>query len=173
MHAHFVHMALKFDSRVTIYSNGPVSKDEAIQTQLKLSQAWGAKLDERKIVRLVNNGPSHTDGVTIHFTDGEPVTLGFLVHKPPTVNRAQDLIEQLGVACVDASMGGHIKIESPMFNSTNVKGVFAAGDTMVMMKQVTIAMAEGLKAAVGAVLECGKELTEETMKALAEKEGSK
>jgi thioredoxin reductase len=170
MHAHFVHMALKFDSRVTIYSNGPVSKDEAIQTQLKLSQAWGAKLDERKIVRLVNNGPSHTDGVTIHFTEGEPVTLGFLVHKPPTVNRAQDLIEQLGVVCVDASMGGHIKIESPMFNSTNVKGVFAAGDTMVMMKQVTIAMAEGLKAAVGAVLECGKELTEETMKTLA-KEG--
>lgn len=167
-HIHFTNMALNFDSRVTIFSNGPVSDEQSIQTQLKLAKAFGAKLDERKIVRLVNNGPSHTDGVTIEFTEGEPVTLGFLVHKPPTTNRAQDLIEQLGLECVDSKLGGHVKIENPMFNSTSVKGVFAAGDTMVMMKQVTVAMAEGLKAAAGAGMEIATEKGESMMKTLQE-----
>jgi thioredoxin reductase len=170
MHTHFTHMALNFDSRVTIYSNGPISNAEPVQNALKLAKAFGAKVDERKIVRLINNGPSHTDGVTIEFTEGEPVTLGFLVHKPPTVNRAPDLIEQLGLECVDPKMGGHLKIENPMFNSTSVKGVFAAGDTMVMMKQVTIAMAEGLKAAAGAGMEIAAEKGEALMKAASEKE---
>lgn len=70
------------------------------------------------------------------------------------MNRAQDLIEQLGLECVDEKMGGHVKIVNPMFNSTNVKGVFAAGDTMTMVKQVALAMADGMKAAgIAALLE--------------------
>ncbi|KAF2832913.1 FAD/NAD(P)-binding domain-containing protein [Ophiobolus disseminans] len=157
MYAHMAQMATAFDKRITIFSNGPVSPDEPIQKALKVAHAFGATLDERKIVRLVNNGPSHTDGVTVEFESGEPVTLGFLVHKPATVNRAQHLIEQLGVETVDLAMGGHVKIVNPMFNSTSVRGVFAGGDTMVMMKQVVIAMAEGAKAAVGAGMELGVE----------------
>jgi len=157
MYAHFVQMAAAFDKRITIFSNGPISQDEPIQKALKVAKAFGAKLDERTIVRLVNNGPSHTDGVTIEFESGEPVTLGFITHKPATVNRAQHLIEQLGIETVDPAMGGHIKIINPMFNSTSVHGVFAGGDTMVMMKQAAIAMAEGLKAAVGAGMELGQE----------------
>jgi thioredoxin reductase len=160
MQAHFVQMATAFDSRITIFSNGPVSQDETIQKSLKLAKAFGASLDERKVVRLINNGPSHTDGVTIEFETGNPVTLGFIVHKPVTVNRAQHLIEQLGVDTVDAAMGGHVKIGNPMFNDTSVRGVFAAGDTMVMMKQVAIAMAEGLKAGIGAGIQLGQERSE-------------
>ncbi|KAF2680063.1 FAD/NAD(P)-binding domain-containing protein [Lentithecium fluviatile CBS 122367] len=166
MQVHLINMAMNFDSRVTIFSNGPISDAPPVQQQLKLAKVLGAKVDERKIARLVNNGPSHTDGVTIEFEEGEPVTLGFIVHKPPTVNRAQDLIEQLGLECVDAKMGGHVKIENPMFNSTSVKGVFAAGDTMVAMKQVTVAMAEGLKAAAGAGFEMATEKGEALMKTL-------
>lgn len=172
MAAHFVHMAVRFDPRVTIFSNGPISKDESIQKALKTSVALGAKVDERKIVRLVNNGPSHEDGVTVHFAEGDPVTLGFIVHKPQTVNRAQHLIEQLGVECVAPELGGHIKIENPMFNATSVKGVFAGGDTMVMMKQVTIAMAEGGKAGVGAMFEGSKEDEEILLQEIAKKEGN-
>jgi thioredoxin reductase len=160
MTAHMVQMATSFDKRITIFSNGPVSPDEPIQKALKLAYAFGAKLDERKIVRLVNNGPTHTEGVTIEFETGEPVTLGFIVHRPATVNRAQHLIEQLGVETVDAAMGGHVKILNPMFNDTSVRGVFAAGDTMVAMKQVAIAMAEGLKAAIGAGMQMGQEESE-------------
>ncbi|KAJ4380684.1 hypothetical protein N0V86_004045 [Didymella sp. IMI 355093] len=157
---HYVQMAKAFDDRITIFSNGAIPDDEPIQKALHVSKAFGAKVDDRKITRLVNNGPSHTDGVTIEFETGEPVTLGFIAHRPPTVNRAQHLIEQLGVETVDASMGGHIKIMNPMFNDTSVKGVFAAGDTMVMMKQVAFAMAEGLKAAVGAGMQMAQEKAE-------------
>jgi thioredoxin reductase len=170
MQAHFVQMARAFDSRITIFSNGPVSQDPAIQKALKLAKALGAVLDERKIVRLVNNGPSHTDGVTIEFESGEPVTLGFIVHKPATVNRAQHLIEQLGIETVDDAMGGHIKIENPMFNETSVRGVFAAGDTMVMMKQAAISMADGLKAGAGAGMQLGQERGEKLVKEFEAKE---
>ncbi|KAF3035729.1 hypothetical protein E8E11_003327 [Didymella keratinophila] len=158
--SHYVQMAKAFDERITIFSNGPVSDDAPVQSALKVSKAFGAKVDERKIARLVNNGPSYTDGITIEFETGEPVTLGFVAHRPPTVNRAQHLVEQLGVETVDASMGGHIKITDPMFNETSVRGVFAAGDTMVMMKQAAIAMAEGLKAAAGAGMQIAQEKAE-------------
>jgi thioredoxin reductase len=163
MSAHMVQMATPFDKRITIFSNGPFSPDEPFQKALKLARAFGAQLDERKIVRLINNGPSHTDGITIEFESGEPVTLGFLVHKPTTVNRAQHLIEQLDMETVDKAMGGHIKIVNPMFNSTSVRGVFAAGDTMLMMKQAVISMAEGLKAAIGAGMELGTETSERVL----------
>jgi thioredoxin reductase len=164
MYAHMTQMAAAFDKRITIFSNGPISNEEPIQKALKLARAFGATLDERKIVRLINNGPSHTDGVTIEFESGEPVTLGFIVHRPVTVNRAQHLIDQLELETVDAAMGGHIKTNNPMFNDTSVRGVFAAGDTMVMMKQVAIAMAEGLKAAVGAGMQLGQETSEKMLK---------
>jgi thioredoxin reductase len=172
MYAHMVQMATAFDPpSITIFSNGPPKKDEPIQEALKLAKAFGATLDERKIARLVNIGPSHTDGVTIHFEDGEPATLGFLVHKPATVNRAQHLIEQLGIETVDAAMGGHIKITNTMFNEASVRGVFAGGDTMVIMKQVAIAMAEGLKAAAGAGIQIGQEKAKSAVKVFEEREG--
>ncbi|KAF2260832.1 FAD/NAD(P)-binding domain-containing protein [Lojkania enalia] len=156
MAAHLVQMAKRFDKSVTIYSNGPISTEAPIQNALKLARAVGASVDERKIKRLINNGLTHKEGVTIEFEEGNPVTLGFIVHRPDTVNRAQDLIEQLGVEISKTPMG-EVVVVKDMFNSTSVKGVFAAGDTMAMMKQVTIAMAEGLKAVAGA----GKELSEE------------
>jgi thioredoxin reductase len=166
MAAHAVFMAQQFDDRITIFSNGPISTAEDIQGALHLSKALGAKVDERKIRRLVNNGPSHTDGVTIEFEEGDPVTLGFLVHRPPTVNRAQDLVEQLGIETVSDHMGGDVVAVKDMFNQTSVRGVFAAGDTMVIMKQVAIAMAEGLKAAAGAGKQLGEEKAAEVMGSL-------
>jgi|SRR5690242_10701300 len=158
--SHLVQMARAFDDRVTIFSNGAITDDPPIQQALKVSQAFGAKVDSRKIVRLINNGPSHEDGVTIEFETGEPVTLGFIAHRPATVNRSQHIIDQLGIETVDSAMGGHVKIINPMFNETSVRGVFAAGDTMVMMKQAAIAMAEGLKAAAGASMQIAQERAE-------------
>jgi len=170
MAAHVVGMAFSFDERVTIFSNGPISTEVPIQQALKTAKALGAKVDERKITRLINNGPSHTDGVTVEFETGEPVTLGFLVHRPPTVNRAQDLVEQLGLETVDPAQGGHVKVNG-MFNEASLPGVFAAGDTMGMLKQVAIAMAEGLKAAAGAGMQIGQEKGEAALKAYEENEG--
>jgi thioredoxin reductase len=165
MALHLVQMALGFDPRITIFTNGPVSTEQPIQEALAVSKAFGAKVDERNIKRFINNGPSHTDGVTIEFEEGEPVTLGFIVHRPPTVNRAQDLVEQLGLETVPGEMGGHVAVKD-MFNETSVRGVFAGGDTMALMKQVTVAMAEGLKAAAGAGKQIGEEKAEVVLKGL-------
>ncbi|KAF2996602.1 hypothetical protein E8E13_000816 [Curvularia kusanoi] len=167
--SHIVQMATAFDTRITIFSNGDIPDDLPVQQALKVAKAFGAKVDPRKIVRLVNNGPSHKDGVTIEFETGNPITLGFIVHRPITVNRSQHLIEQLGVETVEPAMGGHIKITNSMFNETSVRGVFAAGDTMAMMKQAAIAMAEGLKAAVGAGMQIAQEKAEIAVKAYDEK----
>lgn len=168
MYAHIVQMATAFDPpSITVFSNGSIKTNEPVQNALKLAKAFGANLDERKIARMINNGPSHTDGVTIEFETGESATLGFLVHKPVTLNRAQHLIDQLGVETVDEAIGGHIKITNSMFNETSVRGVFAAGDTMVMIKQVAIAMADGVKAAAGAGMQLGQENAETLVKAFA------
>lgn len=174
MYAHMVQMATAFDPpSITIYSNGSIKTDEPVQNGLKLAKVFGATLDERKITRFVNNGPSHTDGITIEFETGPPATLGFLVHKPVTVNRAQHLIDQLGIETVDKGMGGHIKITNTIFIETSVRGVFAGGDTMVMMKQVAIAMSDGLKAAVGAGMQIGQDKAESMVKSFRESEGVK
>ena len=164
--AHMVGMAMRFDSRVTVLTNGPVPDDAAIRTQLRICEAWGATLETRRIKKLINNGPTHVEGVTVEFEEGETLTLGFIANRPPTVNRAQDLIEQLGLECVGQEMGGYVKIVNPMFNSTSVRGVFAAGDTMTPIKQVAIAMADGLRAGEGAAIEVAAEKEEATMKEL-------
>ncbi|KAL1599784.1 hypothetical protein SLS60_007588 [Paraconiothyrium brasiliense] len=166
--AHFVNMALNFDSRVTILTNGPVPGYPAIKQQLRICEAWGAKVDSRRIRRLINNGPTHEEGVTVEFEEGETLTLGFIAHKSATVNRSQDLIDQLGVECVDPGLGGHIKILNPMFNTTSVIGCFAGGDTMQAMKQATVSMADGLKAAAGAAMEIAAERESATWKMLEE-----
>lgn len=162
--SHLVQMATAFDERVTIFSNGEISEEPPVQEALKVAKAFGAKVDSRKIARLINNGPSHEDGVTIEFETGEPVTLGFIVHRPVTLNRSQNLIDQLGVETVDPAMGGHIKTMDSTFNETSVRGVFAAGDTMVMMKQAAIAMSEGLKAAAGAGMQIAQEKAKVALK---------
>lgn len=161
-------MALNFDSRVTVLTNGPVPDDEVIKQQMHICEAWGAKVDSRKIRRLINNGPTHKEGITVEFEEGRSLTLGFIAHKPATVNRSQDLIDQLGIECVDQAMGGHIRIVNPMFNSTSVKGVFASGDTMGPLKQVTISMADGVRAASGANFEIAAERESATVRLLEE-----
>ncbi|PVI02017.1 FAD/NAD(P)-binding domain-containing protein [Periconia macrospinosa] len=166
--AHGVNMALSFDPRVTIFTNGSTSTDPAVQQQFRIAKTYGASIDERKIKRLVNNGPTHKEGVTIEFEKGEPVTLGFIFHRPTTVNRAQHLVEQLGLECTVTPFGTIVKVENPMFNSTSVKGVFAGGDTMSMMKQVAISMADGLKSAAGAGIELGSEKAEAALRKLGE-----
>lgn len=166
MTGHLVSMARRFSENVTVLTNGPVPEDAKVREQMRLSEAWGAKIDSRRIRRLVNNGPTHREGVTVEFEEGEAMTLGFIAHRPATVNRAPELVEQLGLECVSEQEGGHVKVVNPMFNATSVRGVFVAGDTMTVWKQVAIAMAEGLKAAIGVNMELHGENEAATLKAL-------
>jgi thioredoxin reductase len=129
---------------VTVFSNGPLKNSSKVQNIRKLLEASGCKIDDRKIVKLVKH-----EQVTLHFETGEPVTVAFLIHKPPTIPRAQSLIEQLGLKTEDIKTGGEI-LTNGMFGETSVKGVFAAGDTATHMKNVSTAISAGVSAAIGA-----------------------
>lgn len=136
-------MTFTFDApSVTIYSNGSNYDKPEASAAIKTALARGCRLDSRYIKRLINNGVGPANGISIEFDGGPNATLGMLVHKPPTINRAEDLIRQLGLNTMPATSGGEIIVD-PLFGETNVRGCFAAGDTAQVIKQVTTAMAAG------------------------------
>lgn len=138
-YAGFALVALPLNRDLTIYSNGPVPADEATQAALKKVLASGAKLDERRVRRLVNNGAGPANGITLEFESGPPATLGMLLHRPPTRNRAHDLIAQLGL---ETRPNGDVQAD-PMMLQSSVPGCIVAGDTQESIKQAVVAAANG------------------------------
>lgn len=138
---------LRFDDRVIIFTNGKeTGQDEATQNALKMALARGVKMDDRKIKRFIDNGPGDQDGMTIEFHNGESFLVGCLFHHLPTVNRAQHLIEQLGVETTapgsqQFGMGGEVVLKQG--GETNVQGCYAAGDTSTMQKAGIAAITSG------------------------------
>ncbi|KAK2616704.1 hypothetical protein QQS21_000316 [Conoideocrella luteorostrata] len=135
-------MSLQFSEKVTIYSNGPVKSDDSVQKALRAATASGVKLDERRIRRLINQG----DDIGIEFDDAEIVTLGMLLHKPPTVNRSQILIDQLGLKRMENTSEVAV---NPLFCESSLPGCFVPGDGGQLLKQVAVAMGTGVRAASG------------------------
>lgn len=140
-YAHLALMALGFNSSVTIYSNGPVSDDATIQKGLKMAMASKVKLDERRVQKLINNGEGPERGITVEFENGPSVTLGMLLHRPATRNRAHHLIKQLGLKTKDGS--DDVAVD-PMFSQASVPGCIVAGDAMESVKQIAVAMGAGM-----------------------------
>lgn len=145
---HLSFMALQLNTDVTVFTNGPRSTDPAVRKAIDAVLAVeGTKLDERRVVRLVNNGPGPENGVTVEFEAGPSATLGFLAHRPATRNAGQALMDQLGVAVKD---GQGEAVVDPVFLESSVPGCIVAGDTMEMIKQVALAQGAGVRA--GAVV---------------------
>ncbi|KAL2759305.1 hypothetical protein ACRALDRAFT_1067837 [Sodiomyces alcalophilus JCM 7366] len=138
-YASFALMVRPLNKDITIYSNGPVPTDDATQDALRKVMAAGVKLDKRPIRRLVNNGPGPAKGITIEFETGDPVTLGMLLHRPPTRSRGYELIEQLGL---ETKPTGDV-VADPMMLQTNVPGCIVAGDTQESIKQAVVAAGNG------------------------------
>lgn len=163
----FTLMAFLLSSDVTILTNGEPIPDASSPSEIwravRTVRAKGAKFDTRRIVRLLNDGPPPEHGVTVEFEDGEKMKLGFLVHRPSTVNRAQALFDQLSVETKPENQGGEVVLKN-MFGETSVSGCFVAGDTMSAMKQVTVSMADGVKTAGGII---GQLTAEDGARALA------
>ncbi len=124
--------------RLVIYTNGAVP-DEEMRRELESARARGCGIDTRRIQRLAKAA----DGVSIqlHFDDKSSEIMGFLIHHPPTVNRAQDLFDQMGLE-IAVGQGGHVTSKPP-FGETNVRGCFVAGDTSTQLKIVSVAAASG------------------------------
>ncbi|KAJ5591538.1 FAD-dependent pyridine nucleotide-disulfide oxidoreductase [Penicillium hispanicum] len=146
-------MSRRLSEDVTIYSNGPVSIDANVQSALRTAYASGVKLDNRPIRRLIDQGET----IGIEFEDAKTVTLGMLLHKPPTINRSQNLIDSLGLTTMEQSAEVMV---NPLFCESSLPGCFVAGDGGQLLKQVAIAMSTGVRAAAGVSFQlCNEEGT--------------
>jgi len=151
-------------SSVTVFTNGPLNPnpDDATIVKLETIKALGIPIDERPIKRLIPSQFSDNEegGVTVVLENPDgtfsDVHLGFLADKLSTIPVGQHLIDQLGIETTTQGWATFIK-NSPPFGSTNVKGVFVAGDAGTQMTQVTGAMYSGVCAAGGIVHLCIQE----------------
>ena len=133
---------------VTIFTNGPLSGEPALQEAVKAAESAGCVFDQRKIVKLTR-AQNEGKGLDVHFGGGGNVHMGFLVDKPPTEPVGQQMmVDGLGVEIVPTMFGSCLKRNEP-FGETSVKGCFVAGDAGTPMTQVTIAVAHGVAAAGG------------------------
>ena len=133
---------------VTIFGNGKLNPpDDQTKTALQEAKERGAKVDERKIAKLVQL--EERNGMEIHFEDGSSTRIGFLAHKPVTHVNGRHIAEGLGVEVVPDGMGGDMFRRSEPFGESNVKGVYVAGDAGVMIKAFVFAMGHGVSAGVG------------------------
>lgn len=127
------------NSALTIFTDGPPSEDPAIQKGLEASRALKFIIEERKFIRLEAAGDF---GANVVLEDGEKIYMVFLVHKPVTTLVAEDLVSQLGIETQQSPAAKSIK-RSESWCTTDVKGVYVAGDAGTPLTVVANAMAYG------------------------------
>ncbi len=132
----------------TILTNGKVSLSE-VEKAAKRGEGGGAikiaglEVDSRSIMKI-EYAPQEPEQITVHFFEGEPRVFGVLVYKDET-RSAGNWAEHLGIETIISNPRSALKLTSPM-GETSVKGVFAAGDCAMPLKQVTNAVAMGVVA---------------------------
>lgn len=133
----------KFAHEVVLYTNGA----ETVTAQLQaLVEDTRIHIEPRAIRRLIK-GPEGAD-VTVELEDGSVRQESFLVHQPWTSLRGP-LPSQLGL---ETTPMGDIKVEHP-FPTTNVPGVYAAGDCASPFKTASMAIVTGICAGNGVARE--------------------
>jgi hypothetical protein len=126
---------------VTVFTDGPVPEDEAMKAAMEKVDALQCNIETEKILRLVPI-PEPDMGVRVVLEGGKEYIMGYLAHKPRTVLAGLDMITQLGVEIEDDPiLGQSVKVDQ-LF-STNVRGLFIAGDAATPMKVVANAMGSG------------------------------
>ena len=123
--------AQKFVETVMIYTDNNMESKVQIEDLL---QTESIRVDNRKVEKL-GRSDEHRIDMQVYFEDGSFENEAFIVHKPGIVLN-EELIENLGL---DRMPSGEIKTTSP-FNSTNVPGVYAAGDCASPLKQIPNAL---------------------------------
>ncbi|KAB2573397.1 Thioredoxin reductase sirT [Lasiodiplodia theobromae] len=141
-------LAHQFTRNLTILLNGHehLFKDSKIKTAVD----HGVKINSQAIRRIEWVGPDPSTKVV--FDDGTEETFGFLIHTPET-KLVGSFHETLNLELTSA---GDIAITSP-FQDTSRPGVFACGDCATGFKKVAFAMADGIRAGMGANLQIMEE----------------
>jgi thioredoxin reductase len=123
-------------SGVTLYTNGETDLTTSFNEALDKGKAIHINVETRKIARL--EMVPDNEGIMIHFEDETYALEAFLAHRSYMEERST-LAQQLGLEKND---DGDIIAKSP-FNETSVRGVFASGDNVGLMKVATHAMWTG------------------------------
>lgn len=129
----------QWSADVVLLSDGPSRAPPALLASL---DAAGVRLEPRRIARL--EGTKGRQGQLTHvvFTDGERRACDalFWVTRPRQRSR---LHEQLGLLLTHKTT-----VKTGKLQRTNVEGVFVAGDAARDVQQISVAAAEGAKAAI-------------------------
>jgi thioredoxin reductase len=131
----FAKLILNWTKELTLFTNG---KSTLSPEQSKKLQAHGIKIIEDAIDSLEQqNGKIQH----INFSNGSKFSLTALYARPPFRQHCE-IPEKLGCELTEL---GHLKTDG--FQKTTVKGVFACGDNVTMMRSVSNAVATGTLAA--------------------------
>jgi thioredoxin reductase len=123
-----------WSSDVTVFTHAAFDMPPEQRERLA---AAGARIEERRIARIVG------DGDTLHaveLADGTRVTCGLLFARPP--QQQIPLVHALGLALDDH---GFVRVDD--MQRSSVPGVYAAGDLTTMRQGALVAAAAGAAAA--------------------------
>ncbi|GAB3943800.1 NAD(P)/FAD-dependent oxidoreductase [Spirosoma harenae] len=130
---------------MTLFTNGPSTLSTE---QTALLQKHQIAIIETPISAILHES-GQLNGLLLADQTRYPLNALFA---RPKLHQASDLAEQLG--CLHDGMG-FVQVDE--MGRTNIPGVYAAGDTQTMMRQVLVAAANGLRTAAA----INKELIEE------------
>ncbi|WLI09344.1 NAD(P)/FAD-dependent oxidoreductase [Pseudomonas sp. FP597] len=121
----------------TLFTNGMFAPDAGQQAQL-----------DRRGVRVESTGVRSINGerADLELIDGRVIALDGIFTVPRT--RISPLAGQLGCELIDGPTGPYLHTTET--RQTSVPGVFACGDTSLAGGSVALAVAEGVRAGVGA-----------------------
>lgn len=138
---HVARQAAAFSKNITIYTNG--SEDLVKEVSTAIGETSKFKIENRKVASISKVEPNAS--VSIKLEDGTSLVEGFLAHTPETKPRGC-FVKDLEL---EQTPKNDIKAGAPFFQ-TNIPGVFAAGDSCGMMKNVPNAIFSGSLAGMGA-----------------------
>ena len=137
-----VHLYRTWSKNLTVLTNGEWEPDRELSAQLA---DLGVDVIADPIARVDGNG---THANRIPFDTGREMPIAVLWIRPEQQANT-GLAAELGCELYDAGLiTGLVKVEGP--GQTTIPGVFAAGDIASPMHQVSLAVASGTAAALGA-----------------------
>ncbi|TGE06669.1 NAD(P)/FAD-dependent oxidoreductase [Hymenobacter fodinae] len=139
--AELVTLIRNWSRQLTLFTNGPADFDSEQRAVIEQHQV--------PVIETPIRALEHTAGylTAVHTTDGQHYPLEAIFARFP-IRLAGNLAEQLGCELTET---GHIAASE--FGTTNVPGLYAAGDATTFMRQVAVAVANGGKAGAAIVRE--------------------
>ena len=125
---------------VTLFPDDRVDLSDDDRSALK---ARGVAMEDDAVAAIEGRGDSVE---AVRLVDGRSIPADSVFTLSATRPNG-DLVEQLGCATVDADFGPYL--ETNFWNQTSVAGVYAADYIARPFQNVTLAMADGVNAAVG------------------------